>query len=270
MPILQDKMLEALESRRKRQILRHLPDPVPSSDSTQLIDFCSNDYLSLSSFPPLRTRFIEKIRASDHVLGSGGSRLLVNPLHHQNLEDRLLKFYFDLEHIREPGAALLFNSGFDANAGLFASIPQDGDVVIMDEYIHASVHDGVRASRASKSCYTFGHNDMKAFRQLLEGVRNESTDIAEGRASVIIAVEALYSMDGTFAPLPDIVALVDELLPLQNGHIIVDEAHATGIYGPNGRGITAHYRLEDRVFARLVTFGKALAGNGGMGRTTCG
>jgi 8-amino-7-oxononanoate synthase len=266
MPVLQDKLEQALESRRKRQILRRLPDPTPSSDSASppLIDFSTNDYLSLSTYPPLRARFLEKVNSFDHVLGSGGSRLLVNPSHHQELEDRLRRFFFDdVELTKDSGEALLFNSGFDANAGLFACLPQAGDVVLMDEYIHASVHDGVRASRASKSCFLFPHNDMSAFRNLLSNIVHDSAGISRGTSSVIVAVEALYSMDGTFAPLDQIVAMVDELLPLGNGHIIVDEAHATGLFGPMGRGLVAHFRLESKVLARLVTFGKALAGNGG-------
>lgn len=265
MPILHDKLEEALESRRKRHIQRRLPEPNTPFSATSPVDFCSNDYLSLSIYAPLRTRFLERINVSEHVLGSGGSRLLVNPTHHQELEDRLRRFFFeDVAHVHQPGAALLFNSGFDANAGLFACLPQKGDVVIIDEYIHASVHDGVRSSRAASSCFKFAHNDTKALRNLLLRITNEQPDVAQGKSSVIIAVETLYSMDGTFAPLLDIVKLIEELLPSGNGHLIVDEAHATGLYGSQGRGLVAHYQLENKVLARLVTFGKALASSGGM------
>ena len=89
-------------------------------------------------------------------------------------------------------------------------------------------------------------------------------ELRAGTSSVFVAVEALYSMDGTLAPLPEIVSLLDELFPRGNAHLIVDEAHATGLYGPSGRGLVAHYGLEDKVFVRLHTFGKALASSGGV------
>ncbi|KAG5730712.1 putative 8-amino-7-oxononanoate synthase/2-amino-3-ketobutyrate coenzyme A ligase, partial [Termitomyces sp. T112] len=152
-------------------------------------------------------------------------------------------------------AALLFNSGFDANVGFFSCIPQPGDAVIYDEYIHASVHDGMRASRVTEALYPFKHNDLASFKHVLEQVKR-----AHSNASVFVAVESLYSMDGTFAPLKEIA----EALEGQNVYLVVDEAHATGIYGPQGRGRVAELGLENKVLARLHTFGKALAATGAV------
>ena len=246
------KLNAALASREKRLIRRRLPEP--SGDGT-LVDFYTNDYLSLSSSPDLRARFLRALRDAPHVLGSGGSRLLVNGDAHASLEARLAAFF------RAP-TALLFNSGFDANVGFFTSVPQPGDVLVFDEHIHASVHDGARASRAAASV-PFAHNDVRALRAALEEQVAARPALQSGDASLFVAVESLYSMDGTLAPLPEIVDAIEEILPCGNGYLVVDEAHSTGIYGPQGRGLVAAYGLEDKVFARLHTFGKALAATGG-------
>ena len=270
-----NKNLEAaLDSRRRRNILRRLPSPTrpsvpPSSTddsstpaSDELVDFVSNDYLSLSCSPILRQRFLTALAASPSILGSTGSRLLVNPSSHAALESRL-KSFFNAE------AALLFNSGFDANVSVFSCLPQEGDVVVYDEAIHASVHDGLRASRVGKTgLVSFEHNSVDALRSVLADLLSsptQGTKLHAGTQTVFVAIEALYSMDGTLSPLPSIVALLDELFPKKNALLIVDEAHAVGVYGPDGRGLCAHYgrEVEERVFMKVVTFGKALASSGG-------
>ncbi|KAH9918905.1 PLP-dependent transferase [Epithele typhae] len=252
---LNDKLAAALASRDRRAIRRRLPDPAADDG---LVDFSTNDYLALSRSPALRARFLRQLAAAPDVLGSGGSRLLVNGRAHAALEARLAAFF------RAP-AALLFNSGFDANAGLFACVPQPGDALLFDEHIHASVHDGVRASRVDPAArVAFAHNSVPGLRKALGELVAARPALRTGASGVFVAVETLYSMDGTLAPLPEIVDAIDELLPAGNGHLIVDEAHATGIYGPQGRGLVAAYGLEDRVFARLHTFGKALAATGAV------
>lgn len=251
---LSEKLKAALESRRKREILRRLPSP--DKADTSLVDFVSNDYLSLASHAPLRDLFLRKLSDEPQILGSGGSRLLVNGSAHQALEDRLAIFF-------GSPAALLFNSGYDANVSFFTCIPQEGDIVIYDEYIHASVHDGIRASRVRQSSIAFSHNSVQSLQKVLVTLIEASPGLKLGRNHVFIAVESLYSMDGTFAPLPKIIELLDHLLPAGNGHLIVDEAHATGLYGRQGRGLVSSWNLEEKVFARLHTFGKALASSGG-------
>ena len=244
----------ALRSREERHIRRRLPDALADAG---LADFASNDYLSLARSPDLRACFLHRLAAAPHALGSGGSRLLVNGPAHAALEARLAAFF------RAP-AALLFNSGFDANVGFFAAVPQPADAVLFDEHIHASVRDGMRASRVLPPMRRpFAHNSVPALRDALERLLAECPDLHTGARSVFLAVETLYSMDGTVCPLTEMVEAMEELLPCGNGYVVVDEAHATGIYGPQGRGLVALLGLENRVLARLHTFGKALAGTGG-------
>ncbi|KAH8094529.1 pyridoxal phosphate-dependent transferase [Cristinia sonorae] len=253
MPILETRLRAALQSREERCIRRRLSDP---ATNVGLVDFHTNDYLSLSSSEDLRSRFLTKLAAAPNILGSGGSRLLVNGAAHHAFETRLASFF-------GSPCALLFNSGFDANVGFFSCVPQAGDVVVFDEYIHASVHDGIRASRAREDWFSFEHNSLTALGDLLLRLIDGRPSLTEGSQSIFVAVESLYSMDGTIAPLLQIVEMVEAMFPRGNGYVIVDEAHATGIYGPQGRGLVALLGLEDRVLARLHTFGKALAGSGG-------
>ncbi|KAF8838858.1 PLP-dependent transferase [Paxillus ammoniavirescens] len=260
MSALSEKLSAALKSRDDRLIRRRLPEPTPTTHRE--IDFTSNDYLSLSTSPILRSAVLSALSQAHHILGSGGSRLLVPTPPHAALEARLCRFL----HAEE---ALLFNSGFDANVGFFSSIPQPGDVVLYDAHIHASAHDGLRLSRLTPgSALPFVHNSVPALRRALEKLLRERDDLKEGKTSVFVTVESLYSMDGTIAPLVEIVECVEGMLPLGNGYVVVDEAHATGIYGPKGRGLVVALGLEKRVFARLHTFGKALGSSGAVLLTT--
>jgi 7-keto-8-aminopelargonate synthetase-like enzyme len=230
------------------------------AEAGEAVDFSSNDYLSLSSSPDLRARFLGRLHASPNILGARGSRLLDGAtLEHALLEERLCAFF-------GAPAALLYTSGYDANVGFFACVPRAHDIVLYDELIHASVHDGLRVSRVSASktaTRAFAHNDVRALEGLLARLVGEREDIRAGTTNVFVAVESLYSMDGDVAPLVAICETVEKLLPNHNGHIIVDEAHATGVYGPGARGLVALSGLEDRVAVRLHTFGKALASSGG-------
>ena len=261
MSSLDRKLTIALKSRESRNIRRRLPDPVSLAQSS-IVDFNSNDYLSLSRSPALRDLFLSKLNNAPEILGSGGSRLLVNGQSHSDLEVRLATFF-------HSQCALLFNSGFDANVALFTCIPQPGDVIVHDEYIHASAIDGIRASRVRDDHFAFTHNSVSALRRLLSGLRSDRPTLVSGQSSAFVAVESLYSMDGTFAPLSKIVQVLEELFPKRNAYLIVDEAHATGIYGPQGRGLVARLGLEDKVLARLHTFGKALAATGGLCASPC-
>lgn len=192
-------------------------------------------------------------------IGSGGSRLLDgNSPYAEKLEKNVAEFH------RAP-AALLFNSGFDANSGFFACVPQKGDLVFYDEFIHASVHEGMRLSRAGK-CVPFSHNSVADLEgQIKENLRIDGK-VRRGERNVFVAVESLYSMDGDLCPIAGIVAMIESLLPRGNGLIVVDEAHSNGIYGEEGRGIVCSLGLEDKIFARLHTFGKGLACSGGKSK----
>ncbi|KAH8146260.1 uncharacterized protein LAJ45_09702 [Morchella importuna] len=209
--VLTTTLSHTLTNRATLSRLRTLSLPPPHAT-----DFSSNDFLSLATSPLLRRSLLAELAAHPtHPLGSGGSRLLDgNSPYAETLEATIA-------HYHSAPCGLLFNSGFDANTGFFACVPQPGDVVVYDEYIHASVHEGMRSSRAS-ACLMFAHNSLASFRAVLEGV-----EARQGR-SVFVAVESLYSMDGDLAPLAELVAIADEVL--DGGALFtVDEAHATGV-----------------------------------------
>lgn len=249
---LERNLALALSRRRQASTLRNLTLPAANA-----IDFSSNDFLSLSNSSALRDLYLRELASRpDFPLGSGGSRLLDgNSKYAEALEKDISAF-----HGAEDG--LLCNSGFDANAGLFSVLPQPGDIVVYDSYIHASVHDGMRASRAGAN-FAFLHNSVEDLRAVLKRCITSDQKFKSGRRSIFIAVEAIYSMDGDVAPLKEIVEAVNDLLPNGNGHIIVDEAHSTGVLGPQGRGLVSALGLEDKITIRLHTFGKAMACNGG-------
>lgn len=151
-------------------------------------------------------------------------------------------------------AGLLFNSGFEANTGLFACVPQPGDVVVYDDLIHASVHDGMRLSRATT--VSFQHNSVSSLRTVLRDLATRKE-----KPNIFVAVEGVYSMDGDVAPLREIVQCVKQ--ETQKGYVIVDEAHSTGIFGERGRGLVSELGLENDIWARVHTFGKAMGCSGG-------
>lgn len=269
---LEDVLASRLEERRSRSQLRSLTSFPPES-----ADFSSNSYLSLPLIPEVRQSyisFLESLASSSPtapLFGSGGSRLLDgNTPFSEFLEKDIAEF-----HGAKSG--LIFNSGFDANVGLFSCVPQPGDIIVYDELVHASIHDGMRMSRA-RDKIPFRHNRVEwetlgpsvpENARCLDEVLNELMNgkshprVKSGEAAVFIAVEGVYSMDGDVAPLQQVVECVRRSLPKGNGYIIVDEAHSNGIFGPEGRGLVSELGLEDKVFARVHTFGKALGSSGG-------
>ncbi|KAI1781784.1 PLP-dependent transferase [Ganoderma leucocontextum] len=221
-------------------------------------DLFSNDYLSLTIDQTLRTTALKRLSETDRVLGSSGARVLHgNTSVHVAFESRMRDFF-------GAPAALLCNSGFDANVAFWRSIPQRGDAIIIDELVHASTRDGMAECRAKDSLYPFKHNSAVSFRDCLLRVLDAHPAIAAGKATVFVAVESLYSMDGDFAPLREIVQITDELVPPSCRHLMVDEAHSTGIYGPQGRGLIAALGLTRRIDTVLHTFGKARAASGAV------
>ncbi len=205
-----------------------------------LVDFCSNDYLGFARSEKLKALVEAEIQQyPDYPNGSGGSRLLTgNTTFTEELEQQIANFH-------QAEAGLIFNSGYDANLGLFASLPQRGDTIITDELIHACIIDGARLSYANR--FIFKHNDLDDLEKNLQ----------HAKGIIYVAVESVYSMDGDEAPLADLVTLAQKY----NAHLIVDEAHATGVFGS---GIVQKLNLENEVFARTVTFGKALGSHGAI------
>lgn len=230
------------------------------------VDFSSNDFLSLSRSAIFRSRYLRHLQTAPETtrFASTGSRLLDgNSVYAEELERFVAGF-----HCAPTG--LLFNSGYDANVGVLSCVPQPGDVVLYDELIHASVHEGMRLSRAG-ACIKFAHSSPQSLREVLQREIDSSGggSLASGSRSVFVVVESVYSMDGDIAPIREFVDVVDSLLPRGNGHFVVDEAHATGVFGPNGAGIVQELGLQDRMLIRVHTFGKALASHGGKMRCCC-
>lgn len=217
---------QQLQERRDNNALRRLPDVQRG------IDFCSNDYLGFArqAFAP----------GSWTSYGATGSRLISGNHETYNiLEQQLADFH-------QAEAALVFGSGYQANLGLLSCIATRQDTILYDELAHASIRDAVRLS-PSRS-FAFRHNDVAHLQQKLEQ--------ASGRIWVV--VESVYSMDGDEAPLAALQACCEAY----NAALIVDEAHAVGVFGEQGRGLVAELGLSDRIWARVVTFGKAIGSHG--------
>ncbi|RYU92082.1 8-amino-7-oxononanoate synthase [Mucilaginibacter terrigena] len=203
-------------------------------------DFCTNDYLGFARSPVLKASIQHE--TDNHPLslnGATGSRLISGNLSYAEKLEKAIAAY------HQADAGLLFNSGYDANVGLFSSLPQKGDTVICDELVHASVIDGARLSYANR--YTFRHNDPES----LEGKLKAAKGIC------YVAIESVYSMDGDTPPVADILKLTQQY----GAHLIVDEAHAVGLYPA---GMISDLNLQDQVFARIITFGKALGCHGAI------
>jgi 8-amino-7-oxononanoate synthase len=212
-------------------------------------DFASNDYLGLSASPRLRDAIADAL-ARGVPAGSGGSRLLRgNDPEHEALEAEAAAW-------SGSESALFLSSGYAANVALLATLPQTGDLIVHDELIHASMHEGLRLTRAT--AIAVPHNDAQAFADAARHWRE-----AGQRGRIWLAFETLYSMDGDRAPLADLVAIAER----HDAIMLIDEAHATGVFGRDGRGLTAAMGMPldgrpDTVVLR--TCGKALGAEGAL------
>lgn len=230
-----DSLHHLLNNRKKDNLFRSLKTHYPS------IDFSSNDYLGFSS-QGLLSHEIEKLQPSRHI-GSTGSRLISgNSFLFNELEQTIAAFH-------HAEAALIYNSGYDANVGLLSCIAQKGDLIISDELIHASLIDGIRLSYATN--YKCKHNDLNDLVDLLERHRTSFKE-------TFLVVESVYSMDGDSAPLKEIAAICKKY----QVHLIVDEAHGIGVFGKQGNGLCQALEIERHCFARIYTFGKAMGCHG--------
>ncbi|RXG83625.1 8-amino-7-oxononanoate synthase [Bradyrhizobium zhanjiangense] len=209
------------------------------------VDFTSNDYLALASAPRMKEAVAAALEAGTPI-GAGGSRLLRgNCEEHERLE---------AEAARVFGAetALFFGGGYVANFAILTTLPQRGDLLVLDSLVHASIHEGARAGRAE--FHTCAHNDPEAVEDTIRNWREKG---GTGRAWIV--VESLHSMDGDFAPLEDLIAVANRY----DAFLMVDEAHATGVYGERGRGLTAPYEGRDNLLV-VHTCGKALGAAGAL------
>jgi len=236
---------QRLKKRQQENAMRMLRP----ADFTQ-IDFSSNDYLGLARSNELLERCGEEWVRINHIknhrfLGSGGSRLLSGDSDYVHELESLLAEFF------QSDATLLFNSGYTANVSLFSALPSRNGTVLYDELIHASVRDGIRMSGCR--AWSFRHNDIDHLEELLERAGGE----------VWVVAESVYSMDGDS---PDPIKLVSACEKF-NAALIIDEAHSGGVVGPDGSGFCIANGIQDRVYARLFTFGKSF---GVHGAAVCG
>ena len=236
MPDLPKNLSRKFEKRVAENALREMP----LQDS--LVDFSSNDYLGFSREKWISDRTKEILNQNDLSNSATGSRLLTgNHILYKKLEEQLCNFH-------NSEAALVFNSGYDANLGFFSAIPQRGDYVFYDELIHASIRDGIKLGNAK--AYKFKHNDISDLKSKLILLRSKTPEI-----TIYIVTESVFSMDGDS---PDLNVLVD-LCANNNYYLVVDEAHAMGVFG---NGLCQELKVESKIFARVVTFGKALGCHG--------
>ena len=209
------------------------------------IDFTSNDYLGLAESEELRRAAAEAV-ARGVPVGSGGSRLLRgNHLEHEALESEAAAYF-------GADTALYFGGGYVANFTIFSTLPQRGDLVVHDELVHASVHEGLRRGRAD--LVGVPHNNVDAFDSAIVRWR-----AAGGKGRPWLSVESLYGMDGNSPDLAELFTVADR----HGAMVVVDEAHATGVLGPQGRGLAAPFEGRDNVIT-LHTCGKALGTIGGF------
>ena len=215
----------------------------------QGIDFVSNDYLALAESPRLRKAVIAAIESGTPI-GAGGSRLLRgNCAEHEQLEAEAANFF-------GAESALYFGAGYSANFAALSTLPQRGDLIVMDELSHASMREGAKASRVE--IVETPHNDSDAVADAIRAWRAKG-----GKGRPWIAVESIYSMDGDTAPLAELMQIADR----DDGFLYIDEAHATGVFGPDGRDLSAVYEGRANVVA-VHTCGKALGSSGALVMTT--
>ena len=244
---------EQLDRLRQRDLYRELPQPLKTVgptcqvDGQKLLNFASNDYLGLAADPRLIEAAAQSLAESG--LGRGASPLICGrSTGHVELEQQLAKF-------ENTEAALLFASGFAANTGTIPALVGEGDAIYSDAHNHASIVDGCRLSSAEKHIYP--HNDVVALERLLQDGQKYQRRL--------IVTDTLFSMDGDLAPLPQLGELAEQY----DAMLMVDEAHATGVFGEHGRGVVEHFsvdhpKLHLQVHVRVGTLSKALGAAGGF------
>lgn len=248
MKLFPTALTQKLQQREASNALRKLPV------SKDLIDFASNDYLGFSQSETIFNETHEYLLQNNiKVNGATGSRLISG---NHNLyaiaEDCIANFH-------QAASALIFNSGYDANVGFFSSVPQRSDVILYDELCHASIRDGITMSNAKS--YKFQHNNPDDLERIILNLTTQNpkpeTQNPEPR-TLYIVTESVFSMDGDCPNLEELVRLSEKY----HCNLVMDEAHALGVFGDSGQGLVQSLDLQDKVFARIMTFGKGLGCHG--------
>ena len=243
--------LEEIRSKGLERRLRAVESPQSSRiqiSGRELLNFSSNDYLGLAGHPALREAAIKAVESFG--AGSGASRLICGSLKpHHDLEDRLASF-------KGTEAALTFSTGYAAALGTITALVGKDDIVIIDKLVHASIIDAVRLSGARLR--VFRHNDLNDLERMLKWTSTLPAKTDQARR-ILVITESVFSMDGDVAPLTDIVRLKDQY----GAWLMVDEAHATGLFGERCSGLVEEFGLSDQVEIQMATLGKALGASGG-------
>ncbi len=247
---------EELADLRDRHLYRPLrvmssgQGPIVSVDEHRLISLSSNDYLGLTHHPRLRKAALDAVR--DYGVGSGAVRTIAGTMTlHEELEA-------DLALFKGTEATLTFQSGFTANTGVIPTITGEQDLIVSDELNHASIIDGMRLSKAPRK--VFKHADINSLREVLEAaVENGREGTGLPYRLILVVTDGVFSMDGDIAPLPGIV----EAAEAANAAVFVDDAHASGVLGRDGRGSVDHFGLHGRVAVQVGTLSKAVGVLGG-------
>jgi 8-amino-7-oxononanoate synthase len=247
-----EQRLDALREQNLFRELRRVDSPQSPHikiGGRTFLNFSSNDYLGLANHPTLKVAAIQAIKKSG--AGSGASRLICGSLApHHELEETLAQF-------KKTEAALFFSSGYAAALGTICALLGKDDIIIIDKLVHASIVDAALLSGAKLR--VFGHNDLDDLQAILKWADKESRHLSLVTRHVLIVTESVFSMDGDAAPLREIVALKDKY----GAWLMVDEAHATGLYGKNGRGLAEKLGVSDRIEIQMGTLGKAFGSSGG-------
>ena len=232
---------QKLLQREANHALRKLPI------GKDLIDFASNDYLGFANSEAIFSKTHQYLIENNiRINGATGSRLISgNHSLYQLAEDFIAEFH-------NSESALIFNSGYDANIGFFSSVPQRNDVILYDELCHASIRDGIQMSHAKS--YKFQHNNFEELEKLILKLSTPNTPLT----TFYVVTESVFSMDGDTPNLEELVAISEKY----DCYLVVDEAHALGVFGENGEGVIQSLGLQDKVFTRIMTFGKGLGCHG--------
>jgi glycine C-acetyltransferase len=234
---------------RPLRVLSSAQGPVVSVDGHRCVNLSSNDYLGLTHHPRLQEAALSAVR--DFGAGSGAVRTIAGTMTlHEDLEAALAAF-------KQTEAVLTFQSGFSANTGVIPTITGEQDLIVSDALNHASIIDGMRLSKAPRKVYA--HRDVDALRQVLAQAREQGGLAGLPHRLILVVTDGVFSMDGDIAPLPGIVAAAEEF----GAAVMVDDAHASGVLGRNGRGSVDHFGLHGRVAIQVGTLSKAVGVLGG-------
>ena len=232
-----------LEARKQNNALRQLPC------TSSAIDFASNDYLGFAKSKTIFNQTHQFLIDNNYCEnGATGSRLLSGNYPLYELAESCIAEFHQAE------AALIFNSGYDANVGFFSSVPQKGDIILYDELCHASIRDGIQLSHAK--AYKYQHNDYEDLERLITKFQIPNSKIQP--TTIYIVTESVFSMDGDCPDFETMIAIAEKHQAL----LVVDEAHALGVFGENGGGLIQQLQVQNKIFARIMTFGKGLGCHG--------